>query len=148
MNDEKTAYVEVINNEIIKRQKTFETKQGEQLKKDSLFQEEPDLIITEKAISEAENGDNRVQFLVGSGYLSGSNGLPQDLQKAHYYIRKSAAQDHALASFVLAGLYAEGTGVNQNLDEANIWALKAQALGYPDAGDMLLAIGAMKKSNN
>ena len=83
-----------------------------------MFEDEPELIITENAISEAENGDNRVQFLVGSGYLAGSNGFPQDLEKAHYYLRKAADQDHALASLALASLYAEGTGVSQDLEEA------------------------------
>ena len=133
-----------INNEIIKRERSHQEKQAESIKQDTLFPNEPDLIITEKAIAEAENGDSRVQFLVGSGYLAGSNGLTQNLEKAHHYLRKAAGQDHALASFVLAGLYAEGTGVNQDLEEAKIWAQKAQVLGFPDAGKMLLAINAMK----
>lgn len=112
-----------------------------------MLEDESDLIITEKTIGEAENGDNAVQFLVGSGFLSGSNGLEQDYEKAHYYLCKAAAQDHALASYVLAGLYAQGIGVNQDLEEANKWALKAKALDCPDSDEMLLVIDSMKNSN-
>lgn len=136
-----------VDNEIIKRERSYQEEQTQTLTQENLFPIEPDLIITEKAIDEAENGDSRVQFLVGSGYLYGANGLTNNLEKAHHYLRKAAGQDHPFASFVLAGLYAEGIGVKQDLEEARIWALKAQVLGFPDADKMLNTITIMKSNN-
>ncbi|RXZ43750.1 tetratricopeptide repeat protein [Crenobacter cavernae] len=140
MYEEKTAYIEQIKLEIVKRQKAFEAIQAEPLKQDSLLPESPNFAITEKALSAAEAGDVEAQLLVGSAYLAGSNGLPQDLQKAGQYLIKAAEQNHAFASFIVAGLYLEGMGLPQDIDKARMWAFKAKALGHPDADQMLLAI--------
>lgn len=144
MYDEKTAYIERIRLEIVKREKSFQAKQGESFKRESLSSENTDNIAnTEKAFAAADAGDTNAQFLVGSAYLAGSNGLPQNLQKAGTYLLKAAEQNHAFASFLVAGLYAEGSGLPQDLTKARLWAVKAKQLGYSDADQMLLAIDAM-----
>ena len=142
MYEEKTAYVEKIKLEIVKREKAIQTQQAEFPKKDSLFEEESISIITDKAITEADNGDVDAQVLVGSAYLNGSNGMQQNMEKAHHYILMAAGQEHAFAAFILAALYNDGMGAPQDIDEARKWALKAKALGYPEADQMLLAINA------
>lgn len=145
MYDEKTAYIERIKLEIVRREKSFQAKQGEPFKRDSLFSESTDdQVISEKAFAAADAGDTDAQFLVGSAYLAGSNGLPQNLQKAGTYLLKAAEQNHAFASFVVAGLYAEGNGLPKDLTKARLWAVKAKQLGYSDADQMLLAIDAMR----
>lgn len=93
-------------------------------------------------IAKADAGDTNSQFLVGSAYLRGANGLPQDAKKAIEYLRKAAAVEHPHAAFLLSCAYADGIGVTQNLDYARNWANKAQSLGVTNAADLLLAIRA------
>ena len=138
------AKIDEIRAEIIKRQKSFEAKQAEPLKRESLFSEKPDFVITEKTLAAADAGDVDAQVLVGAAYLSGANGLPQDTRKAAHYLLKAADQGHSFASFAVAGLYADGLGVPQNLDNARFWAVKAKSLGAPDADQMLAAIDAKR----
>jgi TPR repeat protein len=139
--------IDEIREEIIKRQKAFEAAQSQPLKRESLFSEGPaEEVITEKAIAAADAGDVDVQVLVGSGYLSGANGLPQDTHKAAHYLLKAAESGHGFAAFVVSGLYAEGLGVVQNFDSAKKWALKAKASGIADADQMLAAIDVKRTS--
>ncbi len=133
--------IDEIRQEIINRQKTFEAAGSQPLKRESLFSEDPaEEVITEKALAAADAGDVDVQVLVGSGYLSGANGLPQDAHKAAHYLLKAAESGHGFAAFVVSGLYAEGLGVTQNFDSARKWALRAKALGIDDADQMLATI--------
>lgn len=101
-------------------------------------------IIDVGTIAKADAGDTNSQFLVGSAYLSGANGLPQDAKKAIEYLRKAADVEHPHAAFALGCVYADGIGVTQNLDYARNWASKAQSLGVIRAADLLLAICAKK----
>lgn len=122
-------------------QKTIEVAQIQSLKRESLFSEgSAEELITEKALAAADDGDVDLQVLVGLGYLSGANGLPQNIHKATHYLLKAAESGHGFAAFVVSGLYAEGHGVIQNFDSAKKWALKAKALGIADADQMLAAI--------
>jgi len=93
-------------------------------------------------IAKADAGDANCQFLVGAAYLSGANGLSQETKLAIEYLRKAAAAEHPHAAFALGCAYADGIGVNQNLDYARNWATKAQSLGLAKAADLLLAIRA------
>jgi TPR repeat protein len=134
--------IDEIRAEIVKRQKAFEAKQAAPLKQDSLFGGKSDGVITEKAIAAADAGDNEAQVLVGSAYLAGANGLPQDLRKAAIYLVKAAEGGSGFAAFAVAGLYFDGLGVNQDFDSARLWAVKAKQLGAPNADQLIAAIDA------
>jgi TPR repeat protein len=116
-------------------------------RRESIFSDGDDgMVITEKAFARADGGDANMQVLVGSAYLSGSNGLPQDPAKGFRYFLKAAQQGHSLATFVVAGLYADGHGAEINFDEARRWALRAKAAGNAEADQMLAAIDAKRSA--
>lgn len=56
-------------------------------------------------ITLAEQGDADAQLIVGYMYLSGSNGVERDEEKAKYWIKKAAEQKDADAEAVLGTLY-------------------------------------------
>jgi TPR repeat protein len=130
-----------VEDEIFKREKAVQDKQASEFQNNSILPEE-DSVITDKALEFAEAGDVKAQALVGTAYLAGANGLPQDTVKAGKYLLMAAMQDDAHSSFVVAGLYIEGVGFEKDRDKARLWANKAKALGYPDADDMIKAIDA------
>ncbi len=140
------AKIDEIRSEIVRRQKSFDLEQVEPLKQESLFAGNNDGVITEKALAAADAGDVDLQVLVGAAYLSGANGLPQDPRRAAQYLLKAAEQGHPFASFVIAGLYADGVGVVQDFDNARLWAVKARDLGAHDAEQMLAAIDAKRRT--
>ena len=122
-------------------------RRAEPLKRESLFADGADgTVITEKAFVFANAGDVKVQALIGSAYLAGSNGLPQDPRKAAQYPLKAAEQGDGFASLVVAGLFAEGLGVAQDFDNARIWATRAKTLGVADADQMLIAIDSKRNA--
>jgi TPR repeat protein len=82
----------------------------------------------------------KAQVLVGTGYLSGQYGLPQDENKAAKYFLAAALQNNAYAAFVVAGLYFDGVGIEKSVESARVWAQKSKDLGYPDAVVMVRAI--------
>lgn len=82
--------------------------------------------ITEDILAAAEIGNLNALVLVGCAYLSGSNGLLQDVQKAGSYLLKAAERNHYFASFVMAGLYREGLGVQRDVHKAYSWGLQSK----------------------
>lgn len=119
---------------------------GADLKSESLYTDSStDDVITEKAFAAADAGDIDVQFLVGTAYLSGSKGLPQNPERAFHYIHKAAADGHGLASYVLASLYTDGLGVSRNFDSARVWAVRAKGRGVSEADKMLAVIDAKRR---
>jgi len=139
--------IDEIRAEIVRRQKAIEARQGAPLKRESLFSDKADVVVTEKAFAEADAGNVDMQVLVGSAYLSGSNGLPQDLHNSLHYLSKAGAQGHGFASFVVAGLYLEGMGVTSSIDQARTWAARSKSQGYKDADQMLAAIDAKRSAH-
>lgn len=103
-------------------------------------------VITEEKFAAADAGDTDAQLLVGAAYLSGAKGLPNDPERGFQYIHKAAMAGHALASHLLAALYADGLGVQRNFDNARIWAMKAKSHGITDADNMLAAIDAKRRA--
>lgn len=136
------AKVDEIRDEIIKRQKAFEASQAAPLMQESLFGGKSDSVVTEKAIAAADAGDTEMQVLVGTAYLAGANGLPQDPRKAAIYLVQAAESGSGFAAFIVAGLYSDGLGVGQDFDLARLWAVKSKQLGAPDADQMIAAIDA------
>lgn len=129
-----------VDNEIVKRERKFQEQQVSEFKNPAMLGD--DCIISEKALQEADAGDVEAQFLVGCGYLSGANGLPQDPIKATKYLLMAAHQNHAGSAFIISGLYVQGIGLPTDKDKARAWAFKAKQLGYPDADEMIQAIDA------
>lgn len=130
-----------VDDEIVRREKAFRNEQASELRSNSILPED-DNVITDKALEAAEAGDVKAQALVGTAYLAGANGLPQDLAKASRYLLMAAEQGDAHSSFVVAGLFIGGVGFEKDRDKARSWAFQAKALGYPDADDMIQAIDA------
>lgn len=60
-------------------------------------------------------------------------GVKKDLDKAFYYIAKSAESGNRTGMSHLAGLYKKGTGVERNLAKAEEWYLKAAQAGHSSA---------------
>lgn len=130
-----------VDDEIVKRERAYQKRQASEFKSDSVLGEGY-LVVTDKALQAAEAGDAKVQALVGTAYLAGANGLPQDLTKAGKYLLMAAKQGDAHSSFIVAGLFLEGMGLPQDRDQARAWAFKAKSLGYPEADAMIMAIDA------
>jgi TPR repeat protein len=145
---ETKAQIDKIRAEIIKRQKTFEAKKAAPLKQESLFGAKSDGVITEKAIAAADAGDNEMQVLVGTAYLAGANGLPHEPKKAATYLLNAAKGGNGFAAFIVAGLYADGLGVDQDFDLARHWAVKSKQLGVPDADQMISAIDVKRQGKH
>lgn len=91
--------------------------------------------ITEDILAAADAGNLNALILVGCAYLSGSNGLLQDVQKAGSYLLKAAERGHYFASFVMAGLYREGIGVSRDVHRAYSWGLESKKAIRSEGGD-------------
>ena len=76
----------------------------------------------------ARRGVPGAQFRLGQMYLTGEGGLKYDPAKAARWLRAAAEQDHVEAQALLAELYHEGDGVEQDFEEAARW-LRAAAKG-------------------
>lgn len=74
-------------------------------------------------------GNANAQFVIGTRYLNGESGAPQDFAKAAYWYGKAAAQGLAPAQYRLATLYERGKGVAKDLDAALGWYERAAGLG-------------------
>lgn len=86
------------------------------------------------AVSQAaEKGDPIAQFMLGSSYYNGSNGLGRDYKKAFYWFMKAAQQNHADAQVSVSNCYLFGHGVEADEERAFHWTEKASLLGNIDA---------------
>ena len=83
-----------------------------------------------KLQTKADQGDADAQFGLGLHYAARGD-APDLVQSAQWY-RKAADQDHALAQYNLAVMFAWGQGVPQDDAEAADWIRKAAEGG--DAG--------------
>jgi len=66
---------------------------------------------------------------IGESYTN----LGPDYDKAAYWYLKAAEQNHAAAQHAMAYMYANGSGVHQNLDKAFHWLRKSAYNGNPVA---------------
>ena len=62
-----------------------------------------------QCLKKAEEGDAKAQGILGSMYLTGSNG-PIDYQRAYYWLRHGAAGDDSIAGYYLGIMYQYGLG--------------------------------------
>ena len=82
-----------------------------------------------KDMEKAEAGINTAQNRIGVDYLTGDRGLPEDLEKAHYWFNESASGGNRWAMSNLAKMYRDGYGVEQDYSVAKEWFLKSSELG-------------------
>lgn len=86
----------------------------------------------------AEQGDPEAQFNLGQHYSSGFGELlPQNLEEAFRWYKKSADQGFSQAQCSLAFCYLRGTGVVKDMQTAQKWFLKASRQGDSVAQYML-----------
>ena len=76
----------------------------------------------------AQAGDAAAQLRLAKMYYLGE-GLPQDLDEAYSWARKSAGQDVVHAQVLVAVMYSKGQGVDQDAGEAAYWYEKAAKEG-------------------
>lgn len=84
----------------------------------------------------AEKGHPASEHLVGFLYRM-NKGVPIDVQKSIYWIKKSAEAGNAEAAETLATLYTTGDGVEKNDAEALKWYQKAADGGIESAQGVL-----------
>src|SRR5574344_1214865 len=81
--------------------------------------------LLEKAVN---TGDYSSMYNLGLSYDKN-----QEYQKAIKWYKKAAINGHAKAQLNLGNLYAQGDGINKNLDTALYWFLEAAKLGLAKA---------------
>jgi TPR repeat protein len=77
----------------------------------------------------AEQGNARMQFIVGSFYDIGKGDIPQDFNKAEYWYRKAALQNYSTAQYNLGVMYGHGQGMPEDDAQAYMWFNVAIANG-------------------
>jgi localization factor PodJL len=77
----------------------------------------------------AAMGNADAQFVIGTRYLNGEGGAPQDDAKAAYWYGKAAAGGNAPAQYRLGTLYERGKGVAKDINAALGWYERSAALG-------------------
>lgn len=69
----------------------------------------------------ARDGNMDAQYLLGSLYSSGGNGVAQDGKEAVKWLARAAEQGHQQAANALGMMYVSGMGVKMNEAEAKKW---------------------------
>jgi TPR repeat protein len=80
-------------------------------------------------IEKAEAGDMLSQSTLGTMYYQG-DGVSIDYEKAFYWVKKSAAQEHINAMYNLGYMYWSGDGTSQDYEKAFYWFSKAAEQGF------------------
>jgi len=83
----------------------------------------------------AAQGHTRAQWLLGAGYFQGI-GIEKDMEKAEYWLLKSAQAGDADGQYTLAGYYF----MKPDIVKAEYWIEKAIEQGHEEAKAMLGAI--------
>jgi hypothetical protein len=81
----------------------------------------------------AQKGEKEAMTDVGFAYQEGTDGLPQDWDKAAAWFRKAALQSEPHAVMSLGVLYINGTGVEKDMGRAFIELSRAATLGSEHA---------------
>ena len=89
-----------------------------------------------KVIEKAEAGDKIFQSCLGTMYYKG-DGVSIDYEKAFYWIKKAAAQEHVNAMYNLGYMYWSGEGTLEDYEEAFYWLSKAAEQRFAPAQNYL-----------
>ncbi len=99
-----------------------------------------------KIMEEAERGDAEAQFTVGKTLLEAGS-----YTSAEKFLTRSAEQGNAPAQKLLGNMYANGTGIGQNFNEAFSWYYLAAKQGNTEAQaamGILFYIYKVRRTNN
>ncbi|MBT7830536.1 MAG: sel1 repeat family protein, partial [Candidatus Marinimicrobia bacterium] len=81
----------------------------------------------------AEQGDNEAQLSWGVKYYYGTEGAEQDLEKALYWMEKSALQGNHTAQYYVGSSYLKGHGVTEDKKKGVKWLEKSANQGNSHA---------------
>lgn len=103
---------------------------------------------TEYYEKEAQDGNAIYQYLLGMRYWKGESGVKKNVDKACYWLTKSAEQDNGDAQFALGQLYYSQTELEQNKYIANSWLLRAVAHGGKNVGQAMFLLAEIYDKDN
>jgi TPR repeat protein len=113
--------------------------------------------------SAAASGDITAMFNPGVLYATGRDDLPRDTNLDVQCYGRAADKGYASAQYNLAGMYAQGTGVQTNFFQTRRWLSEAakknhakalmdlgtlQAEGIPDQKDLTMGVKSMSKAQD
>lgn len=102
-------------------------------------------IAVQKFTSAAYAGDSVAQGLLGSMYLFGAPGVPENHREAVKWTRLAATKGDTVAQYNLAHIYTTGKGVPQNPVKAYVWAnLAVSGLQSYDKPEYVAQFKALK----
>lgn len=84
----------------------------------------------------AEMGYPYSMNAIGTSYLMGKNGARVNNSQAFHWLREAAFLDHPYSQTLLAAMYFNGDGTEQNMYAAYFWAELARANGDPQAQEI------------
>lgn len=71
-----------------------------------------------RLLAEAKAGSIEAEYLLGLSYLQGTTGLERNNAKAHAHLKRAADAGNKHAAELVAGLYAKGNGIAQDMNQA------------------------------
>lgn len=83
-------------------------------------------------VQAAEQGNTRAQYELARRYATGE-GMPKDMGKASFWIRKAANGDYAPAQYQLAKMFLSGKGMPRDPATGARWMERAATFGLADA---------------
>jgi len=104
--------------------------------KDGSTEAEPSVPPPEVALEYCQKGEPMACRDLGLRYFFGKKGAPQDYEKAKEYFLLACEQDDPPGCIGLAGQYANGGGVERDMNKAGIYLDKACRLGAQDGGEL------------
>ncbi len=91
------------------------------------------------AVLATENGDVIAQYRLAQAYLSG-NGVAKNIPKGLQLLTQSAKEEYPLAQYDLGILYRDGVIIEQNIQLAYYWTIKALQNNYIPANEILTSL--------
>lgn len=100
---------------------------------------------TEDLLTLAEEGNPMAQRIVGERFAMGLEGVPKDMEKGVFWLKKAADSGDAMAQFDIGMIYKLGDGgVVKDFVQAHSWFSLAEAIAKDTASGRV----AKKKAEN
>lgn len=85
----------------------------------------------------SKKGESECLRMMSSYYLKGYGNITPNIIKAFQYLKLSAERNNVLSMYNLAYCYYKGEGTLRDLNLAQLWCLKCDAVGYKKAAVLL-----------